>query len=49
MRAVVAGEPAPWDRLAIGGALAIVYLALACVTFVAVYRIAIRSGLIRPR
>lgn len=46
MRAVVAGEPAPWGRLAIGGGLAILYLGLACLTFAAVYRIAIRSGLI---
>ena len=26
MRAVVAGEPAPWDRLALGGGLAMIYL-----------------------
>ena len=46
MRAVVAGEPAPWSRLALGGGLALVYLVLACLFFMAVYRIAIRSGLI---
>ena len=46
MRAVVAGEPAPWSRLALGGGLALVYLVLACLFFMAVYRTAIRSGLI---
>jgi ABC-2 type transport system permease protein len=46
MRAVVAGKPAPWGELAIGGALALVYLALAGVFFTAVYRYAIRTGLI---
>ena len=37
---------APWSRLALGGGLALVYLVLACLFFMAVYRIAIRSGLI---
>jgi ABC-2 type transport system permease protein len=46
MRAVVAGEAPPWDRLAIGGGLALLYLALACLGFMAVYRTAIRTGLI---
>ena len=46
MRAVVAGRPAPWDRLALGGALAVAYLVLACVAFAGVYRYAIRTGLI---
>ena len=46
MRAVVAGKPAPWGQLAIGGGLAVVYLVLACVFFAAVYRYAIRTGLI---
>ncbi len=46
MRAVVRGEPAPWGLLAIGGGLALIYLALASLAFGAVYRIAIRSGLI---
>jgi ABC-2 type transport system permease protein len=46
MRAVAAGEPPPWDRLAIGGALALLYLALACLFFFAVYRSVIRNGLI---
>ena len=35
MRAVVAGEPPPWDRLALGGGLAMVYLVLACLFFTA--------------
>src|SRR3984957_2542338 len=30
MRAVVLGKPAPWDQLAIGGALSVAYLLLAC-------------------
>jgi ABC-2 type transport system permease protein len=46
MRAVVSGKPAPWDQLAIGGALSVVYLAAACWIFARVYRHAIRSGLI---
>jgi ABC-2 type transport system permease protein len=46
MRVVVAGKPAPWDRLAIGGGLAVVDLAAACLFFAAVYRYAIRTGLI---
>jgi ABC-2 type transport system permease protein len=46
MRAVVAGEPAPWDRLALGGGLAMIYLCLACLFFASVYRTAIRTGLI---
>jgi ABC-2 type transport system permease protein len=46
MRSVVAGHPPPWDRLAIGGTLALVYLALACQFFFAVYRAVIRNGLI---
>ena len=46
MRAVVAGKPAPWDRLAIGGGLAVAYVALAWLFFAAVYRYAIRTGLI---
>ena len=46
MRAVVAGEPAPWDRLVLGGGLAMVYLVLACLFFMSVYRTAIRTGLI---
>ena len=46
MRSVVAGQGAPWDRLAIGGALALLYLVLACMFFFAVYRAVIRNGLI---
>jgi len=46
MRAIVAGEPAPWDRLVLGGGLAMGYLALACLFFISVYRTAIRTGLI---
>jgi ABC-2 type transport system permease protein len=46
MRAVVEGEGAPWDKLALGGSLAVTYLILACLLFMAVYRTAIRTGLI---
>ena len=46
MRAVVAGGPVPWDRLALGGALALAYLGLAGFLFARVYRHAIRTGLI---
>ncbi len=46
MRAVVAGSPPPWDRLALGGGLAVIFLVLACVFFFAMYRTVIRTGLI---
>ena len=46
MRAVVAGKPAPWDRLALGGALAVVYLVLACFLLRAGLSLRIRTGLI---
>ena len=46
MRSVVGGQPPPWDRLAIGGTLALLYLVLACMFFFAVYRSVIRNGLI---
>ena len=46
MRSIVAGQPPPWGRLAIGGTLALIYLALSCVFFFAVYRSVIRNGLI---
>lgn len=46
MRAIVAGRPAPWGQLGIGMGLAGLYLGLACLTFAAVYRHAIRTGLI---
>ena len=46
MRAIVAGGPAPWDKLAMASGLAAVYLALACLAFATVWRRAIRTGLI---
>jgi ABC-2 type transport system permease protein len=46
MRSVVAGDPPPWDRLAIGGSLALIYLGLACFFFFATYRAVMRTGLI---
>jgi len=46
LRSMVAGKPAPWDRLVIGLALAVVFVVLACAVFAAVYRYAIRTGLI---
>jgi ABC-2 type transport system permease protein len=46
MRAVVAGQPAPWGQLAIGAGLAVIYVILACLFFTSVYRYAIRTGLI---
>ena len=46
MRAVVAGEPAPWAKLVAGAVLALAYLVLACLFFASVYKTAIRTGLI---
>jgi ABC-2 type transport system permease protein len=46
MRSVVAGNPAPWDRLALSGGLALVYLVLACLFFFTMYRTVIRTGII---
>src|SRR5271155_5543005 len=46
MRSVIAGNPPPWDRLAIGGGVALIYLVLAGLFFFAVYRSVIRTGLI---
>ena len=46
MRTVIAGKPAPWDRLALGGGLAVLYVLAAGLTFAWVYRYAIRTGLI---
>ncbi len=46
MRAVVAGKSVPWDRLLLGGGLAVAYVGLACLFFSRVYRRAIRTGLI---
>jgi ABC-2 type transport system permease protein len=46
LRAVVAGKPADWSALGIGAGLSLVYLALAGAFFAAIYRYAIRTGLI---
>ena len=46
LRQVVAGHGAPAEKLAIGAALALAYLALACLFFARVHRYAIRTGLI---
>ena len=46
MRAIVLGQATPWGQLAIGAALSIVYLVASGVVFSAVYRHAIRTGLI---
>jgi len=46
MRAIVQGRAAPWGQLAVGAGLSVVYLGLACLFFAAVYRFAIRTGLI---
>jgi ABC-2 type transport system permease protein len=46
MRGVVAGKPPHWDLLTFGAALSIVYVLLACAFFAAIYRYAIRTGLI---
>jgi ABC-2 type transport system permease protein len=46
MRAVVVGKPIPWESLGIGGALALVYLGLACQYFFLVVRMVTRTGLI---
>ena len=46
MRAVVKGQAAPWDKLALGAGLAALYVVLACLFFARVYRLAIRTGLI---
>ena len=46
MRLIVAGKPVAWDHIAIGGALSVGYLVLACAFFASVYRYAIRTGLI---
>ena len=46
MRQIVAGHPAPMDKLALGAALAVLYLVLACLFFARVHRYAIRTGLI---
>jgi len=46
MRAVVAGEPAPFAKLCVGAALALAYLFVACRIFASVHKTVLRSGLI---
>ncbi|HLY80783.1 MAG TPA: ABC transporter permease [Caulobacteraceae bacterium] len=46
MRRIVAGKPVAWDHIAMGGALSVGYVLLACAFFASVYRYAIRTGLI---
>jgi ABC-2 type transport system permease protein len=46
LRAVVAGGAAPYGALAVGVALALLYVLLACWGFAGVHRYAVRSGLI---
>src|SRR4029453_8473201 len=46
MCAIGGGQPAPWEKLAMASGLAAVYLLLACLAFAAVWRRAIRTGLI---
>ncbi|MDE2345872.1 MAG: ABC transporter permease, partial [Gammaproteobacteria bacterium] len=46
MRALVAHEPFSFGWLAVGGGLALLYVALAGWTFMRVYRRAVRTGLI---
>jgi ABC-2 type transport system permease protein len=46
LRASIHGQPVDWGSLAVGGALAVGYVILACLLFAAVYRYAIRSGLL---
>jgi ABC-2 type transport system permease protein len=46
MRAILAGQPAPWGSLGLGLGLAVVYLILACMAFASVHRHAMRTGLI---
>ena len=46
MRGMVAGQSPAWDKLALGGGLSILYVALASLYFASVYRHAIRTGLI---
>jgi len=46
MRAIVAGEPAPWDKLALAVALSLVYLAMAIWLFFRVYTQVIANGLL---
>jgi ABC-2 type transport system permease protein len=46
VRAIVAGRAPDWSGLAMGGGLAVLYLLLACLFFSAIYRFALRTGLI---
>ena len=46
MRQILAGQSADWTALAIAGGLVVLYLILAFMTFAAVYRYAMRAGLI---
>lgn len=46
MRAIVTGKGARWDQLAFGSGLSVIYLVGACGLFAAVYRYALRTGLI---
>jgi ABC-2 type transport system permease protein len=46
VRDTVAGASVAWSGLAFGSALALAYVALACALFAAVYRYAMRTGLI---
>jgi ABC-2 type transport system permease protein len=46
LRAIVRGEPAPWGALALGAGLAAVYVVVAASVFGAVFRGAVRSGLL---
>ena len=46
MRAIMAGKPIPWDQLALGSGLAVLYLVGACLLFSGVHRYALRTGLI---
>jgi len=46
MRAILAGQPADWGALALAGGLTAIYFVLAFAVFAAVYRFAMRTGLI---
>jgi len=46
MRSIVGGRGVPWNQLAFGSGLAVLYLVGACLVFTGVYRYALRTGLI---
>jgi ABC-2 type transport system permease protein len=46
MRSIVMGDSPAWSELVVGVLLAVTYLVLACLLFTAVFRFAIRRGLI---